>query len=752
MSTDFSGYMLEVAKELLGAPRKESTKTEVRFGNGVTVHPQKGTWYDHQGLNGGGVISLIERETGRKGKGAVDWLRERGFHVEELPDRGPAAQARPRAGDRKANGTTPPPRADPAPARDEAKYVPVKSWDYIDEAGDLLFQVVRMEDGSVDAAGKKRKTFRQRKPDGKGGWDYKVAGTRIVPYRLSEIGEAVAQGLVVFYAEGEKAADRLVELGVPATTNPGGAGKWPAGFEEFFRGASVVVLPDNDPQAKNPDGSAKFREDGSPVFPGQDHAALVAEKLLSVASSVRVLPLPGLPPKGDAEEWIDAGGTADALYDLVDTAAIDGRTWVEERPWAREAWVSKFNAIPWRHLDDPGPEHEWLVKGWLTRRERSMVAGPSQAGKSFFVLDVAMAVARGIQFFGSRTLRGGVCYQAGEGAKGLKKRIRAYRQKHGLTLEDDLPFVLLPKSVDLYASDDQTNMLIAEIKHWASTFSVPLELVVIDTLSAATPGANENASEDMSRVLARLERVAEACQCHVMLVHHLNAAGEKPRGHTSIFANLDNVVLVTAEEGRHEPEPVEHAETGRPMRRQIRRAKVTKQKDGEGGLTLDFVLHQIVLGRDYDGDPITSCVIAEPQAGSSEPEGDAGRRDRALPPQDMIFVKAVQAALNEFGEPTPASLGLPKSVPRVVAARYVWAQYEALSMADDSTEKKVEAIRKQYQRSGERLIASEVIGRQKPWIWLTGRRKAPDAHPTLPLPEPATDPAEDPMADPNIPF
>ncbi|MFI7996082.1 AAA family ATPase, partial [Acinetobacter baumannii] len=74
-------------------------------------------------------------------------------------------------------------------------------------------------------------------------------------------------------------------------------------------------------------------------------------------------------------------------------------------------------------------------------------------------------------------------------------------------------------------------------------FDVPLELIVIDTFNKATPGANENDGKDMGVVLARCDRIRQKTGAHVMLVHHLNAGGTKARGHTSLFANVENVIL-----------------------------------------------------------------------------------------------------------------------------------------------------------------------------------------------------------------
>jgi len=710
----FATYAEAVAKELLGAPNKAmSTSGELRFGShgSLSVDIKKGTFYDHESQTGGGVLDLIERETGSKGAAAVEWLRERGFHVDDGDDR----QARRR--------NAPPRDEQPAPTGEAPRWRITKTWDYVDEAGELLFQVVRQENGERSADGKAEKKYLQRRksrPDDdpekiKNGWVWTTKDCRQVPYRLPEIMEAIASDFVIFTVEGEKAADALWDIGVPATTNARGAGKWPKELNEFFRDARIVSLPDNDPQARNKDGTLRYHEDGRPYYVGRAHVEMVAKELKGIAREHRVLDLPGLPEKGDAFDWVASGGTAEALYDLVARFA---------KPIEQAPFHSRFRAVTWSDLDAPGPEHEWLIKGVLTRGERSMTAGPSQSGKSFLVLDQAMAIARGVEWMGCRTLHGGVIYQAGEGGKGIKKRLRAYRQANGLSLDENLPFVLLPSPIDLYANDDHTNMLIDEIMHWADTFPVPLELIVLDTLSAATPGANENASEDMSRVLARAERIVDATKAHVMLVHHMNAEGSRPRGHTSIFANLDNVVTVRKVEGLHDGD-------GRP----IREAKVAKQKDGEDGGTFRFVLPAVQIGTDIDGDAITSCVVKSPNEDGVNEEAGKSKKG-GLTDIEKIFMAALLDALDARGVPTPTMLKLPRSISTVV-------DYNAFKEAfvrrnpkdgDEDDKKWRENIKKRLQRSREALWRKGYIGVDTPYIWSTGKAQRAQK-PTEALPD-----------------
>ncbi len=692
----FGQYIKAVATELWGTPQKGGTKTETRFGSGRTINESKGSFWVHGEDVGGGVLDLIVHEgKADSRKDAVGWLRDHGFHIEDNRE--------PQRGSNRNAGPT-------DDGRDKPRMQIVKTWDYVDEKGDLIFQVCRLENGLTTPDGKKEKSYRQRRPDPskRDGWDWKTAGVRLVPYRLPEITEAMAQGAVIYIVEGEKAADRLWAEGIPATTNARGAGKWTEELNEYFKGARVVVIPDNDPQATDRDGNLKFHQDGRPVFVGQDHADHVATSLLPLAKEVKLLNLPDLPPKGDVVEWFDeVGGNVDKLYELA----------AKTKKFEAAPFRSAFNAIPWQNMDDPAPEHEYLVKGVLTRGEVSAIAGPSKSGKTFVGLDMAMSIALGKEWMGRRTIKGGVIYQAGEGQKGIKKRIRAYRQRHKLDKDADIPFVLMPARINLYKDDDQTNAFIAEAKHWESTFGIPLELIVIDTWSTATTGANENDGKDVGAVLERCDRISKATGAHVAIVFHMNADGSKIRGHTSILANLENVLLARQVEGMRD-------EDGR----QLREVVVDKNKDGEDGVKIRFVLAQVVLGQDEDGDDITSCVIYPPNGEDKHEAENTG--GMSITPQENVLIRAIEKAIEEYGVAAPESTGLPRDL-KVVEWKRVLTAYDRLTFddidtdkEDDATRKKrLDARRKELKRVGERLMQKGAIAKDDKLVWLTGRHK-----------------------------
>ena len=173
----------------------------------------------------------------------------------------------------------------------------VAVYKYCDENGQLLYEVCRLDP----------KDFRQRRPDptSKGGFTWKTAGVRRVPFRLPELLGAVAAGQPIFICEGEKDVLAVVESGFPATCNPGGAGKWPRNFANFFKGAEVIVIADKDAS-------------------GRAHAQQVAENLHAVAACVRVIELPDVEgrPVKDAADYLGAGGQAAELDELAQAAPL----------------------------------------------------------------------------------------------------------------------------------------------------------------------------------------------------------------------------------------------------------------------------------------------------------------------------------------------------------------------------------------------------------------------------------------------
>lgn len=660
-ASDLGRHMEAVARALLGVPNQHlSSKAELRFGShgSVSVDLSKGTWFDHEHpeIKGGGVLDLIEHKKALTGPEAFAFMREElGL---DLPDDRPRTNGH--AGEH--HSSTAKPRKI------------VAEYDYVDENGERLFQVVRLDP----------KDFRQRRPDPTAvdGWTWKVKGVRQVPYRLPELVEAISEDRVVLVVEGEKDVDNLAKWGIPATCNAGGAGKWHSDLVEHFRGADVVMLPDNDEA-------------------GHKHAAVVGAALREVAKSVRALDLPGLQPKGDVSDWIADGGTPERLYQLLERAL----------EWTPDPFVSKFGAVAWGEPRGNHEVYEYLVKGLIPRRELVLIYGASQSGKSFWTYDLAMSVVRAIPYRGCRVRSGFIIYCAAEAGLGfVDLRMPAYGQRFGVATDRPLPFVCLTKKFDLFGNEAQLIELIAEIKHHSSRFSVPLEAVVIDTLNKTTPGMDEIHGKDVGLVMSRLDQIRSECDCGLWLVHHKNAAGTGPRGHTSLFAAFETAIEISKT-----TETIQDGTKTRP----VRSAKIIKQREGEDGREIRFALALEVIGKDQDGDDRTSCVVVPVGDDAAAPPAPGFKLDAT---EEALFRSLLEALAERGVPPVSQNIPLPKAITAVVEFREVRARYKArILQTDDDVRKHDERVRKQIQRAGAALKKYQVIGVANNWVWWTGK-------------------------------
>ncbi len=164
----------------------------------------------------------------------------------------------------------------PDAVRDDKAKTRTATYDYTTGDGNILFQVLRYEP----------KDFRQRRPDGFGGWIWNLKGLERVLYNLSAVASAVQEGRWIFICEGEKDCDTLSALGPVATTNA----PWEPQYTAALAGADVSVIPDND-------------------APGRRHAETVAQSLWRAAKTVKIVELPGLDEKGDVNDWLAQGRT-----------------------------------------------------------------------------------------------------------------------------------------------------------------------------------------------------------------------------------------------------------------------------------------------------------------------------------------------------------------------------------------------------------------------------------------------------------
>lgn len=385
----------------------------------------------------------------------------------------------------------------------------IKSYDYRDADGTLLFQTCRLEP----------KSFRQRRREGEG-WAWNLKGVTPVLYRLPEIIEAVALNQQILIAEGEKDADALTALGFQATTSPMGAGKWREPYAEVLAGASVVIVPDNDDA-------------------GRTHAHQVAASLTMRKCAVRVVELPNLPPKGDISDWLAAGGERDALASIIDRTPV----------WGVDAMTDKHRTR-WR-LDELYADDELMsppppVVPYLAWRGRStLLAAREKSGKSTLTGYMSSMVSNGGMFLDEPCEQGNVLIV------GLEEFIGDCGRRL-LDFDADAKRVYI---VDRLMSEDRPGELRAHIE------AVSPSLVILDSLMAYSQGVitDANNSTQTQSTVQALTNIAHTCGVALVIIHHARKADGKYRDSSAIGGAVDIIAEVFPPD-----------ENGEPTRRRVR--------------------------------------------------------------------------------------------------------------------------------------------------------------------------------------
>ncbi|MBK9685422.1 MAG: AAA family ATPase [Betaproteobacteria bacterium] len=229
------------------------------------------------------------------------------------------------------------------------------------------------------------------------------------------------------------------------------------------------------------------------------------------------------------------------------------------------------------------PPLKWRVRGVLPAQGLASIYGPSGSGKSFLALDLAAAVADSPTWFGYRVKPAPVVYVCLEGAAGFRLRVAAWEKFHGRALPAGVRLVLQPFKLTERQDVHDLAAAVLTVGDGAVTF--------LDTLNAAAPGIDENASRDMGIVLEASRELQAMTGGLVTSVHHAGKDATKGlRGHSSLNAALDAVIEVTRDGDRRE-------------------WKASKVKDGADGEAHPFRLEVVQLAPDEDGEPVSSCVV-----------------------------------------------------------------------------------------------------------------------------------------------
>ena len=375
----------------------------------------------------------------------------------------------------------------------------VATYPYSDETGTHLYDVVRFAP----------KNFRQRRADGA----WKMAGVRRVLYRLPSL-----QGQTVAYiGEGEKDADRLRAIGLPGTTNAGGAGKWRPEYTQQLQAAGVehaVIVPDYD-------------------APGRLHADSVAASCHAAGLQVKIITLPGLALKGDVSDWLTAGHTRDELVALVKATTLYTPTLhavpATEAPFTLTA-IGDLLAEPEETVD-------WLVEGLITAGGVALMAAKPKVGKSTAARGLALAVARGDAWLGHPCVAGMVWYLAFEGRR---RDVRAHFRQMGARPSDALRVFVGQAPKDIVALVRK----LAEQERPA--------LIIIDTMQRFLRAQSTDDYAEMTTLLDAVIGIAHQSGATMLLLHHSGKADraslDAVLGSTAITGSADTIILLARTE------------------------------------------------------------------------------------------------------------------------------------------------------------------------------------------------------------
>lgn len=323
------------------------------------------------------------------------------------------------------------------------------------------------------------KGFYQRQPDGVGGYVTNLKGIVPTLYHQDELKQAIDSTEPIYLVEGEKDADRLWGLGLVATTNPMGAGKWRNNYSEALRGADLIIIPDNG-------------------GPGRNHANHVAKSTYDVASRVRLLELPS--EFRDISNWLDNGHTADELKQLVD---------------ACPDYEPSDNGVKLRRMADVQAEAvSWLWQPFIPKGKVTLEEGDPGMAKSWASLAIATAVTLG---------------------KGLPgQELTEPANVVIISAEDGLADTIRPRLDDMGADVNRIFAIEGALTLDENGFAllesylerVKPALLVIDPLVAYMgAGVDIHRSNEVRHVMAQLARLAEKFGVSILAIRHLTKGG-----------------------------------------------------------------------------------------------------------------------------------------------------------------------------------------------------------------------------------
>jgi hypothetical protein len=569
-------------------------------------------------------------------------------------------------------------------------------WHYTDEDGISLFIKQRFK--TFDSKGKTYKTLRVM-PDGSRVG--KLGDCRLVPYKLPELRQATAAGRVVYITEGEKAADALGSLGVVATTSHAGAGNWSPELNQYFAGANVVVVPDND-------------------LAGWNYAQKVVEALITTAKSVRVLDLPHLGLKEDAYEWVHQYGQDRSTLAQVAKACpiVESITevhtpqrllYLSETPQEEDepAPKSKFLVESWDSIKDEPVE--WLVESIIPKRAFVALFAPPASWKSFIALDLAEAIATGREWMGYKIpKKGAVLFISGEGHGGMGARVKACKIQNNSP--DGANLYVIRAQINIRSSQEDFDALTSAINELVAQIDEPLEIIILDTLMRMSGGNfNENSSEDMGGFIAQTGKLQQLYNCALMVIHHSGKHIKGLRGHSSLLGAVDTELEIQRQDSvinSADPSVIGNAVLN-----------VSKQKDGADSIVVGIEIVLVEIGTSTLGFEITTSLAIRHNQDIAGSNSQGNKNNAGSGGNQRIEMDSLMKVIKSKGSYREVD-----GTSRYGVALDDWrAEFWGMK---GCTEDDKAAFKKAWLRARERLVSVNKIVIGSGWVWLKSSSEA----------------------------
>ena len=459
----------------------------------------------------------------------------------------------------------------------------VCAYPYPDEEDHEQYQVCRYANP---------KSFSQRRPDPlhPGEWIENLNGVRLVPYRLPDLLEPIANENPVFYFEGEKDADRAAKYGLAATTTAMGVtGKthWNKGvYDNYFRGADLVIVPDQDEHKK-----------------GNELADVIANRLSKgIANRVRILTL----PVKDFSDWMDNGGTREAFDQMAEAAPEfipelkqtngsggngNGAAYdfgaAHPQPQPQQQLVPITFPFPIKGEDIP--RRAWITPGLLLRRHVSVLVAPPGSGKSLLTLQIGMMCGTDMPWGGWKP-RGKIktlVINAEDDADEMRRRLYAAAMEMQCNMDvlrHHFAFAESPSDIVIAKTDTRTKTVLRTPMVEAIVATIienGFDVVIIDPFAETFEG-DENDNNELKWAAVLWREIARRTNTAVLLVHHTKKYGaeagsmDSARGATALVGVARIVsTLFTMDEKEAELYEVEDDDRNRYLRFDDAKANVS---------------------------------------------------------------------------------------------------------------------------------------------------------------------------------